>query len=271
MIPAQPDLARQFHALHQEGLLVLANAWDAGSARLIESVGAKAIATSSCAVAWAHGYQDGDQLPVKLLAATVGEIVRAIRVPLTVDCEGGYADDPAAVEENIGAVVDAGAIGINLEDGNRGVDLLCAKLERARRAGERRGVNVFINARTDPYLRPGVAPERRVEETIARAARYREAGASGIFVPGITDVNEIRSVATAVKLPLNVLARPTLPPAVELARLGVRRLSAGGGLAEVMYGRIATLAADFMRTGASAPLYDGAMPYRDINALMVAR
>src|SRR4051812_48036382 len=114
MNPAQSESFQTFRRLHQDGLLILANAWDAGSARLIATTGAKAIATSSAAVAWAHGYPDGDQLPVKLLVATVAEIVRVIRVPLTVDCEGGYSDDPAQVAENIASVLAAGAIGINL-------------------------------------------------------------------------------------------------------------------------------------------------------------
>jgi 2-methylisocitrate lyase-like PEP mutase family enzyme len=271
MHPAHADFARRFHELHRDGLLLLANAWDAGSARLIESVGAKAVATTSAAVAWSHGYADGDHLPVQLLAATVAEIVRVLRVPLSVDCEGGYSDDPATAAENIGTVIDAGAVGINLEDGNRGVDLLCAKIERVKQVAARRGVNLFVNARSDVYLRSSVPADKRVEETLARAERYRAAGADGIFAVGVVDPNEIRAIAAGTKLPLNVLARPTLPPAAELAQLGVRRLSAGSGLAEVMYGRTGALAADFLRAGRSAPLAEGAMPYRDINALMAAR
>jgi 2-methylisocitrate lyase-like PEP mutase family enzyme len=268
MTSPRADLARQFHALHQDGILLLANAWDAGSARLIESVGAMAIATTSAGVAWSHGYADGDKLPVKVLAATVAEIVRVIRVPLTVDCEGGYSDELATVEENIGGVVDAGGIGINLEDGNRDVDLLCRKIERAARAGERRGVKLFINARTDPYLRSGTPAERRVEEVIARAERYLAAGASGLFVPGVVEAPEIRAIASGIKLSLNVLARPTLAPAAELARLGVRRLSIGAAIPEVLHARTAQLASAFLRDGASAPLAEGATAFRDINAFM---
>lgn len=270
MNPAQSDRAHAFHQLHQSGLLLLANAWDAGSARLIESLGAKAIATSSAAVAWAHGYADGDKLPVDALAATVAEIVRVIRVPLTVDCEGGYSDDPATAAANIGAVIDAGAVGINLEDGNRGVDLLCAKIAAVKQVAAKRGVNLYLNARVDVFLW-GTPPEQRVAETLTRAARYREAGADGIFAIGVVAPEEIQALVAGVKLPLNVLARPTLPPAAELARLGVRRLSAGSGVAEVLYGRAAALAAGFLREGASAPLTDGAMTYRDINALFASR
>ena len=271
MPSAHPAHAALFHRLHAEGLLLRAPIWDAGGARLIESLGAKAIATTSAAVAWSHGYADGDRLPVRLLAATVEEITRVIRVPLSVDLEGGYSNDAATVGEHVATIVGAGAVGINLEDGTGSPDLLCAKIEQARRAGARLGVELFVNARTDTYLRGTIPPERRIAETLARAERYRAAGASGIFVPGLVDAAEIRVIAAAVRLPLNVLARAGLPAATELAALGVRRLSAGSGLAEVMYGRTAALAVEFLRSGVSAPLIEGAMAYRDLNALMAAR
>src|SRR5581483_1801166 len=133
---------------------------------------------------WAHGYADGDLLPVPLLAATVAEITRVIRVPLSVDFEGGYSSDSAIVGENAATLIGVGAIGFNLEDGNGSPDLLCAKIEQVRRTGERLGVKVFVNARTDTYLRNLFPPERRLAETLARAERYRAAGADGIFVPG---------------------------------------------------------------------------------------
>jgi 2-methylisocitrate lyase-like PEP mutase family enzyme len=141
--------AQTFHRLHHEGFLVLANAWDAATARLIEGLGAKAIATTSAAVAWSHGYADGDLLPVPLLRATVAEIARVIRVPLSVDIESGYADDPAAVADVVSEVVAAGGVGINIEDGTRAPDLLCAKIEQAKAAARRLGVDLFVNARAD--------------------------------------------------------------------------------------------------------------------------
>jgi 2-methylisocitrate lyase-like PEP mutase family enzyme len=270
-MPARPDTAPVFHALHREGILLLANAWDAGTARLIESLGARAIATTSAAVAWSHGYADGNVLPVPVLASTVAEIARVIRVPLTVDIEGGYSDDPASVGETVARVVEAGAVGINLEDGTSPPDLLCAKVEQAKRAASRLGVDLYVNARADAYLRALVPPERRVEETLARAARYRAAGASGIFVPGISDVAEIKVVAAGVGLPLNILCRPGLPPGRELAALGVRRLSAGSDVAEVVYGRISTVAAAFLRDGSSDVFLEGAKPYAEIQALIAKR
>ena len=257
--------AETFRRLHQEGLLILANAWDAGSARLIETVGARAIATTSAGVAWSHGYADGDQLPVPLLLTTVRDIARVVRVPLTVDCEGGYSSDPAAVADTIAAVVDAGAVGINLEDGSSGPDLLCAKVERIK---GRLGAGVFVNARTDVYLFGLAPPEKRVAETLARAARYRAAGADGLFVPGVVDREEIRAIAAGAGLPVNVLVRAGLPRAAELESLGVRRLSAGSDLAEAALGRIRSLAASFLKDGASEPLSEGAMPYPDVQALL---
>ncbi len=271
MTSATADSASRFHRLHQDGLLILANAWDAGSARLIESLGAPAIATTSAAVAWSHGYPDGDALPIKVLAATVAEITRVIRVPLSVDFEGGYSSDPAVVGENVALLIDAGAVGINLEDGSGSPDLLCAKIEQVKRTAARLGVNLFVNARTDPYLRNLVPAERRLKETLARAARYRAAGADGIFVPGVVDAPTITALVSAVKLPLNVLARAGLPSAPELAKLGVRRLCAGSGIASAADGRTAALASAFLRDGVSATLAEGAMPYAEINALLGPR
>jgi len=268
---SQRDAADLFRRLHQEGLLLLPNAWEAGSARLIESRGAKAIATTSAGVAWSHGYADGDRLPSSLLRATVADIARVIRVPLSVDVEGGYSSDPVAVGETVAAVIEAGAVGINIEDGSAAPDVLCAKIERARQAGLRLGVNVFVNARTDVYLR-GLAPtERRVEETLSRAERYSAAGADGIFVPGLADLAEIRAVARGSRLPLNIMAWRGLPPAAELEALGVRRLSAGAGIVQVAYAKTVSLAEAFLRTGSSDPVVAEARTYPEINALMSDR
>jgi 2-methylisocitrate lyase-like PEP mutase family enzyme len=262
------DRAATFRRLHREGLLVLANAWDAGSARLIESLGAKAVATTSAGVAWSHGYPDGDRLPVRLLAATVAGITRVVTVPLTADVEGGYSADPAAVGEAVAVVVGEGAVGINLEDGGSDPELLCAKIESAKRAAARSHVDLFVNARTDVYLR-GLGPsEGRVETTLGRAERYRGAGADGLFVPGLSDAASIRAVAAGTPLPLNVMAWPGLPAAVELQGLGVRRLSAGASIAQAALARAGLLAAAFLQTGASDAVRERGLPYAEINTLM---
>ena len=263
---SQADRATLFHHLHQgPDVLVLANAWDAGSARLIESLGAKAIATTSSGLAWTHGYQDGDQLPIDIHAATVRDIVRAVSLPVTIDAEGGYSDDPKAAGAAVRQLVDAGAIGINLEDGGGSPELMCAKIVAIRAAA---GIDLFINARTDVYLRGLAPPERRVEETLSRAVRYAAAGASGLFVPGATDAEEIRALAAGSSLPLNIMARPGLPSLAEMKALGVRRLSAGGAISQALWGQARILAADFLASGPSDALFAGAMTYPDLNALM---
>ncbi|MBF6024755.1 isocitrate lyase/PEP mutase family protein [Lysobacter niastensis] len=260
-----------FRRLHQDGILLLANAWDAGTARLIESLGAKAIATTSAGVAWSHGYGDGDHLPVTRLAATVADILRVIRVPLTVDVEGGYSDDPATVADTVARLADAGVAGINLEDGASPPDLLCAKIEHIKRACARAGTNVFINARTDIYLRALAAPGARVEPTLSRAARYRDAGADGLFVPGLADRDEIAAVTAQAGLPLNLLLRPQLPDIDALASLGVRRLSAGSDLAEFGYGQTRHLAETFLRSGRLDAGATTAMDYGALNKLFESR
>jgi 2-methylisocitrate lyase-like PEP mutase family enzyme len=267
-----PDLATAFHELHRgPDVLLLANAWDAGSARLIESLGARAIATTSAGVAWAHGYADGNALPASLVVATTAAITRVIRVPLTVDIEAGYSDDPAAVGGLVGQLIEAGAVGINLEDGAGAPDLLCAKIAACRRVAGELGVALFINARSDVYLR-GLVPEAdRTRETLARGARYRDAGASGLFVPKLVEPSAIAEVARTAGLPLNVMAWPGLPGPAELAALGARRLSAGSAIAEAVWGRVAALAAEFLRDGRGAVSADGAMSYRDLNALVAGR
>jgi 2-methylisocitrate lyase-like PEP mutase family enzyme len=266
------EFAALFRSLHRgPAPLRLANAWDAGSARLIESLGAPAIATTSAGVAWAQGYPDGDAMPVRELAAVVAAITRVIRVPLSVDAEGGYAEDPAGAGETVAAILDAGAVGINIEDGGAPPERLAAKIEEIRRVAAAKGIDLFVNARTDVYLR-GLAPDgARVAETIRRAAIYRNAGADGLFVPALVDPAGIRAIAGAISLPLNLLAWRGLPPAADLAPLGVKRLSAGSGIPQALWGRGATLAKAFLAEGASGPLADGAMTHPEINALFLNR
>lgn len=265
---AQADRAETFHALHLgPEPLKLANAWDAGTARLIEHAGALAVATTSAGVAWAHGYPDGDALPVDLLVGTIRGIVRCIRLPLTVDIEGGYAADAAGVGAVVARVVEAGAVGINIEDGSGAPDLLAAKIAAARAAADRAGVALYINARTDVYLR-GLAPQpQRVAAVLDRAARYRDAGASGLFVPGLNEAGEIAAIVAGAGMPLNVMAWPGLADAATLGTLGVRRLSAGSGITQAAWGRIDLLARDFLADGRSAALAEGAMTYGEVNGL----
>lgn len=240
----------QFHALHQDGILLLANCWDGGTARIAALAGAKALATSSAAVAWGHGYADGSQLPTALLLETVRDIVRASALPLTVDIEDGYSSDPERVGQFVGQLAQAGVVGINIEDGGEPPELLARKISAARAAADAAGINLFINARCDVYLRGLAAPGARVAETLRRAAIYQAAGASGLFAPGVTEDAEIAALAKGTTLPLNVLARAKLASPARLAELGVRRLSAGSAPAEVMMGRLRVYMERFHQTGA---------------------
>jgi 2-methylisocitrate lyase-like PEP mutase family enzyme len=257
---------RKLH--HSDDLLILANVWDAGTARLIARLGAKAIATTSAGVAWTHGYPDGDRLPLPLLIATVTRIAQSIRIPLTVDIEGGYSSDLSVVGEVIAGVLDAGAVGINIEDGTGTPDLLCAKIERAKQSAARLGVDLFVNARTDVYLRQLTPAAGRLDEVFRRAERYRAAGADSLFVPGVVAADDIAAVTAGVGLPVNVLAWPDLPAVAELKRLGVRRLSAGSTLAQIFYGRAKAFATAFLTGGDWSALDADRLTYAEINDLM---
>ncbi|HUM11092.1 MAG TPA: isocitrate lyase/phosphoenolpyruvate mutase family protein [Myxococcaceae bacterium] len=260
--------AKRFRELHHGTTpLLLPNAWDAGSARVIESCGAQAIATTSAGLAWSRGYADGGALPVSVLLTAVMEIARVISVPLTVDMEAGYASDPATIADNAFALASAGAVGINLEDGTDRPEVLCERIAATKRGAGRAGVDLFVNARTDVYLRGLTAPERAVEETIARGTKYREAGADGLFVPGVVEPASIRKIAAAVPLPLNVLVWARLPALSELAGLGVRRVSAGSGISSAVHGLTRRATLQFLEGRGYEAMLEGAMPYPELNAL----
>jgi 2-methylisocitrate lyase-like PEP mutase family enzyme len=214
---------------------VLYNAWDAGSAKAIASAGAPVIATSSWAVAAAHGYEDGESIPFPLVEQILARVVRAVEVPVTVDVEGGYSNDPQACADNIARLVDHGVAGINFEDrivSGTGLHDIKAQSERIRairRMAEARSIPLFINARTDLYLGTGIAPMEGIAEAQERAMAYAEAGASGFFVPGLVDLQAIAKLCEKIDLPLNVMVMPGLPDAHELANVGAARISHGPG------------------------------------------
>ena len=263
------DLSTTFRRLHEPGpILALPNAWDAGSARVIETAGAAAIATTSAGLAWSRGYPDGNALPPRVLAPAVAEIARVLSVPLSVDVEGGYSDEPSAVGETVRAVLDAGAVGINLEDGTAPPDLLCAKIEAARAAAEKSGIALFVNARCDVYLRRLFSGGAAVKEALVRGRRYRAAGADGFFLPALSESAAIREIVGGLDgMPLNLLVVPGLPPLTELHALGVRRVSAGSGIALAVAGLARRAAERFLRDGLFDAMLEGAMAYGEMNAL----
>jgi 2-methylisocitrate lyase-like PEP mutase family enzyme len=260
--------ANEFRQLHRNpALLRLPNAWDAGSARLVEALGAKAVATTSAGFAWALGYPDGRLLPVDEVLAAVKRIVRVLNVPLSVDIENGYSDDPATVAGNVMQLVELGVAGINIEDGPDAPSLLAAKIEAIRNAASKAGADVFINARSDVFLANLVEKPKQPEESIARGNLYASAGADGVFLPALADPSHIEAIVEAIPLPLNLMAVPSLPDAATLERLGVRRLSAGSGISQAVMGKAKALAKDFLLDGKSASLYDGALSYSEMQSL----
>ena len=256
---SQTARAEAFHQLHTgPEVLILPNAWDVASAVIVAEAGAKAIATSSAAVAWALGYADGDLLPVEHTCALAAAISRATDLPLSVDFEGGFTDDLDELSRNITRVIEAGAVGINFEDGGRDPQLHATKIAAARQAAEQAGVALYINARTDIYLKGLATGEAAEAEAVRRAKLYLSAGASGIFAPGAAEPGLVGRLAAAIPAPLNILAWPGAPDAAALKALGVRRLSAGTGTFNVAAAALARATAAFLDAGSSDALFAAA-------------
>ena len=258
-----------FNALHHYPKpLLLANAWDAGSAKLFEQAGAPAVGTSSAGMAWSLGYSDGGALPVAELQAAVRRLLRVLTVPLTVDIEDGYSADPAAVASLVHTLVQAGVVGINLEDGTGPADLLVAKIAQIRK--HLAGAPLFINARCDVVIRALAGPGEVVDETLRRLSRYQAAGADGAFVPGLVALSDVQAVVAGLaggkSMPLNLMLSPALPDVAALQAAGVRRISTGSSPFYVAYAAAAAgiqsaLAGDLTR------LRGGGLDYRATNAL----
>ena len=253
---AQKDRAELFRQLHQgPEVLVLPNAWDAASAAVVADAGARAVATSSAAVAWTFGQADGDILAVENTCAVVAAIGRVTDLPVSCDFEGGFTDDLDQLARNITQVIEAGAVGVNFEDGSRDPNLHARKIAAARQAAEKAGVPLFINARTDVYLRQLATGDAAEAEAIRRGKLYASAGADGVFVPGAADGELIGRLAAAIPAPLNILAWPGAPDAAALKALGVRRLSAGTGTFNVAYAALSRAAAAFLTAGSSEAMF----------------
>jgi 2-methylisocitrate lyase-like PEP mutase family enzyme len=270
MTTTQNQMAARFRAAHAAGkFLVLPNAWDVASARIAEDAGAEAIATSSAAVAWAHGYADGETLPKGRLLQLVGDIVRLAKVPVTADSEAGYSSDVAAVAGFVVSMAKAGAAGINIEDGTEPPAVLVEKIKAIKQACTREGVDVFVNARTDVYLKTLVPAEQAMDETLSRGKLYAQAGADGFFVPGLVDAAVYRKVADAIDLPINALVWPKLPDAVTLKDAGVRRISAGAGTARAAMGAMRRATVALLKEGRYDVMATEAEGCPNLNALMM--
>jgi 2-methylisocitrate lyase-like PEP mutase family enzyme len=264
---------RAFRALHDgPAILVLPNAWDVISARVYEEAGFPAVATSSAGLANSLGYADGNVLDVELHLATLERLTRALDVPLSADVESGYAADTSALAAFVTRLAATGVAGYNLEDGIGEVDVFplddaCARIRAARAAAP----DLFLNARTDVYL-ARVGPENtRFERTVERLHAFAEAGADGVFVPGVADAETIGKLAAAAPRPLNVLAGPQVPDAAALQRLGVHRVSVGSSAMRRTLGVLREIAHELRDSGTFSFTREPSVSYADANALLQGR
>lgn len=267
--------ADRFRRLHEERrLFILPTAWDAVSARLFETASFPAVATTSAGIALAHGRPDGERLSRDEMLAVVRSIAGSVAVPVSADIESGYAAEPSGVGDTARQAIEAGAVGINIEDGDRSdrsllipVETAAARIAAARAAADTAGVRLLINARVDIYLRSTGDPEADFETAVTRGRAYVAAGADCVFAIGARDLAAIRLLARAIPAPLNVLATPGIPSLPELEAAGVTRLSLGPGPMLATLGLLRRIGTELRERGSYAPLFEGALTYPEANGL----
>jgi 2-methylisocitrate lyase-like PEP mutase family enzyme len=253
----QIRLAESLSGAHRgPPLLLLPNAWDAMSARQFEAAGFGAIATTSGGVAWALGYADGEKAPWSEVVAATERIVRAVRVPVTADIEGGYGETPDQVARNVSEIIRAGAVGINLEDGTprtdmpvRPIEQAAERIRAARAAAKAAGIPLVINARVDLYIKNVGDAAARFDETVRRSKAYLAAGADCIYPFGLADMATIARLVKAVDAPINIVARAGTPPVTELERIGVARVSIASGASLAVMSLIQRIAEELRGSG----------------------
>jgi len=267
----QADAFRQLHVGPR--ILVLPNAWDVITARVIESAGFAAIATSSAGVAWALGYADGERISRGEMLAVVRRIASRANIPVTADMEGGYGPTPEAAAETARGVIAAGAVGLNLEDGTSDGRLVDVALQQdriraMRETGAAAGVPLVINARTDAFEVKEWSPTERLTAAVRRANAYRAAGADCLFVPHVSDAATIGRLARDIDGPLNVIAGPPAPPIPELERLGVKRASLGPRVAQAALGLVRRAATELRERGTYETMTDLLIPFTELQRLV---
>lgn len=275
-LTTQQERAAAFRAMHSGlEILILPNAWDVASARVLEAAGFGAIGTTSAGIAASLGYPDGEHLPLAEMLHAVRRIADAVMIPVTADIETGYGATEAAVAETVRGVIHAGAVGINLEDGCDNVQspladvaAHAAKVCAARRAAESAGVPIVINARTDVYLLKVGEPSSRLQETIKRASAYLDAGADCIFVPGLGDAGVIATLVREIAAPINILAGRGVPTIHELAELGVKRVSVGSALIRASLALVRSAAEELLSAGTYTSFTERALSYAELNEML---
>lgn len=265
ILRAQATQLREMH--HGPSILILPNAWDAASARVLERAGARAIATTSSGVSHALGYPDEEHLSREMMVAAVERIARAVSCPVSADMEAGYGDTIEAVQETIRTVIAAGAVGINIEDSRHRPERRLAEIaeqveliQAIRQVADSLGVPLVINARTDVYLSDTVPEERRLDEAVRRANAYHAAGADCLFPIGASDGAAIGELARGISGPINILASARTPTIPELERLGVRRVTFGGGTLRAVLGHLDRIAHELLDEGSMVGLERDALP-----------
>jgi len=272
----QKQKALTFGQLHRgPKTLLLPNVWDVASARLIEEARYPAIATTSAGVAFSLGYPDGQKISREEMLARVARIAKAVRVPVTADVEAGYGNSPQDAGATANGVIEAGAVGMNFEDGTgdaahplADLSLQLEKIHAIREAASKTQVPLVVNARTDVYLAAFGEPEKRYELALQRAFAYRDAGADCVFVPGVRDPDTIARLVKDLKWPLNILAVHGSPPVPELEKLGVARVSLGSAPMRAALGLLRRLAEELKTSGTYSQL-EGAPAHADVNRMLV--
>lgn len=273
-ITIEKQKANAFRAMHRGRILLLPNVWDVATARIVEQAGFGAVATTSAGVAFSLGYPDGQRISREEMLARVARITKAVKVPVTADVEAGYGDRPEEAARTTREVIEAGAVGMNLEDGTDDpahplveLSLQLEKIRAVREAALKSGVLLVLNARTDVYLAQVDAPGTRYDETVRRVIAFRDAGADCVFVPGLTDAETIGRIVRDVKCPVNILAGPGSPSVAELEKLGVARVSLGSGPMRATLGLLKRIAEELSKFGTYSAMED-APSHADVNRLM---
>jgi len=270
----QSERVAKFRQLHARRPLVLPNAWDAASARVIEAAGAPAIATTSAGVSWSLGRRDGQKLKREEMLQVIGNVVESVKVPVSADIESGYGNGSGKdVADTVQALIAMGVVGINIEDspGHDGQALLAPeehanRIRMARQTAASMGGDLLINARTDLYLFQVGDAKARFSGTVERARLYRQAGADCVFVPGVIDISTIAELVQAIEGPVNVMAMPGAPNARQLGEIGVARVSVGPWIAQAALAAAQRAARELVEQGSYTSLEES-LPFAELNGM----
>jgi 2-methylisocitrate lyase-like PEP mutase family enzyme len=267
--------AEAFRAMHRgPKILVLPNAWDVASARIFEEAGVAAIATTSAGIAFTLGYPDGQKIPRDEMLSCVSRIAAKVKIPVTADVEAAYGDRPEDAALTARAVIEAGAVGLNLEDGTddpqnplTDLSLQLEKIAAMRETAQSLGVPLVLNARTDVYLSQVGKAEGRFAEAVRRLAAFRDAGADCLFIPGLRDLPTITQLVRELHHPVNILVGPGSPSITELQKIGVARVSLGSSAMRATLGLAQKIAQELQTTGSYASLED-APSHAEVNRML---